>query len=356
METIANLHLACENESLDRTQNKLVRSGKIGIRVLSLLMGCVIVGFANSAIAQSILRRDSEGSDVIELQNRLQELRCYDGSITGFFGEQTEAAVIRCQQQAGIRADGVVGPETYRALGLSGGTTVNPGDDFSQPGTRLQLGDRGRGVQELQTQLRRRGYYNGEIDGIFGSSTEAAVIRLQQDINRTPTGVADAAVYAALGQSTRPERAILTVGDENNRVTQLQRQLSQLGYSVPITGYYGSQTENAVRRFQSANFLPPTGTGDERTLRQIREASGATGEDGSVSFNPRNTLRYRVIVPIPNPTDLGRVTRIAPNAVPKSSRLGNYAQVASYATPEEAERAAANLRSRGLADARVIFD
>jgi peptidoglycan hydrolase-like protein with peptidoglycan-binding domain len=343
MRTIANQHLTSEPRFLT------IRSSKVGIRVFSLLIGCAIVGSASSAMAQSILRRNSQGQAVIELQNRLQELGCYDGSITGFFGEQTEAAVIRCQQRAGITADGVVGAATSSAFGLSG-TPVNSGT--SQYGAPLQLGDRGSGVRELQTRLRDRGYYYGQIDGVFGTDTQTAVLQLQRDINRPLSGVADASVYAALNgnrPTPLPAPVGLQPGDQNSRVTDLQRQLDRLGYSVEATGFYGTQTESAVRRFQQSNFLPVTGVADARTLSEIRGASGGT----SASLNTR---RYAVVIPIPGTSDLRRVQQIIPNAVPRQSRLGNFVRAGVYNTPEEAERRAAVLRSRGLPDTRVVFD
>ncbi|MEO0409914.1 MAG: peptidoglycan-binding domain-containing protein, partial [Cyanobacteria bacterium P01_A01_bin.135] len=64
----------------------------------------------------TIIERDSDGPLVLELQRRLTELGIYDGPISGFFGELTEAAVIQFQQSQGLTADGIVGPTTAEAL------------------------------------------------------------------------------------------------------------------------------------------------------------------------------------------------------------------------------------------------
>ena len=43
-----------------------------------------------------------------------------------------------------------------------------------------KYGSRGNEVTQIQTKLKRWGYYNGNIDGIFGSQTLAAVKSFQK--------------------------------------------------------------------------------------------------------------------------------------------------------------------------------
>ncbi|MBE9010594.1 hypothetical protein IQ250_10285 [Pseudanabaenaceae cyanobacterium LEGE 13415] len=71
---------------------------------------------------------------------------------------------------------------------------------------------------------------------------------------------------------------------------------------------------------------------------------------------PQNTRRYLVVIPFRSTTEFSRIQDVIPNAVPRQSRLGNYVNAGSYTTPEAAERQASLLRSRGLGDARVVFD
>jgi hypothetical protein len=91
-------------------------------------------GETQSASAQS-LHVGSTGSSVKAVQRRLRV------QITGYYGSKTQAAVKRFQRSRGLKADGIVGPATARALGVklgrasyaSGGAA--PGSPSSRSGS-----------------------------------------------------------------------------------------------------------------------------------------------------------------------------------------------------------------------------
>jgi len=66
---------------------------------------------------RSTVKRGSRGEDVLHLQTRLQALGYDPGKSDGIFGEKTEAAVIRFQQDKGLKPDGIVGAKTWNAIG-----------------------------------------------------------------------------------------------------------------------------------------------------------------------------------------------------------------------------------------------
>ena len=70
--------------------------------------------FASSANA---LKRGSKGQAVVTLQQNLKNRGIYNGPITGYYGNLTEAAVIKFQRAQGITVDGIVGPQTGKFLG-----------------------------------------------------------------------------------------------------------------------------------------------------------------------------------------------------------------------------------------------
>lgn len=62
-----------------------------------------------------------------------------------------------------------------------------------------QLGSRGDNVRTIQTKLKRWGYYNGSVDGVYGKKTADAVRRFQQKNGLTVDGVCGEKTLAALG-------------------------------------------------------------------------------------------------------------------------------------------------------------
>lgn len=56
-------------------------------------------------------------------------------------------------------------------------------------------------VRQVQQALRDRGYYTGNVDGIFGTGTYEAILNFQRDNGLTADGIAGAATLSALGIS-----------------------------------------------------------------------------------------------------------------------------------------------------------
>ena len=54
-------------------------------------------------------------------------------------------------------------------------------------------------VSSVQSQLAKRGYYRGAIDGVLGDQTEAAIASYQEDNDLSVTGVVTAATLQSLG-------------------------------------------------------------------------------------------------------------------------------------------------------------
>ena len=65
---------------------------------------------------------------------------------------------------------------------------VNPAEPTPEP--PLSNGSRGEKVEELQKRLQALGYYDGEIDGQFGSGTKAAVVDFQKNNGLDTDGLA----------------------------------------------------------------------------------------------------------------------------------------------------------------------
>ena len=67
----------------------------------------------------AVLKNGSRGSEVKEVQRKLKLWGYYNGSVDGVFGKGTRDAVVSFQKKNGLKADGVVGKATYKALGMT---------------------------------------------------------------------------------------------------------------------------------------------------------------------------------------------------------------------------------------------
>jgi hypothetical protein len=71
-----------------------------------------------------ILRKGCQGTQVARLQDELKK-KGYPVAPDGIFGQQTQIAVYRFQQENGLTPDGVVGKDTWNAI-VEGGKTAVP--------------------------------------------------------------------------------------------------------------------------------------------------------------------------------------------------------------------------------------
>jgi peptidoglycan hydrolase-like protein with peptidoglycan-binding domain len=67
-------------------------------------------------MAESMLKRGSEGQEVADLQEALIALDFKPGAVDGVFGVYTESAVKSFQKWTQVEADGIVGPATLEQL------------------------------------------------------------------------------------------------------------------------------------------------------------------------------------------------------------------------------------------------
>lgn len=63
-----------------------------------------------------VLKIQSEGEEVVNLQMRLRDLGYFNYKVTGYFGEATRGAVVLFQEQNQLDVDGTVGPQTREVL------------------------------------------------------------------------------------------------------------------------------------------------------------------------------------------------------------------------------------------------
>lgn len=171
----------------------------------------------------------------------------------------------------------------------------------SYPGTPLRRGSTGPYVVVVQTSLNRiaQNYPAipklANVDGIYGSRTEASVRRFQQIFGLTADGIVGKATWYELVRLYTAVTRLselrsqgqqfysinweypgdLASGDRGEKVRHLQYMLNILSEFIPqippvnIDGIYGEMTEQAVRAAQLWLGLPENGVTDDKTWEEI---------------------------------------------------------------------------------------
>ncbi|QPA30773.1 C40 family peptidase [Thermaerobacillus caldiproteolyticus] len=137
-------------------------------------------------------------------------------------------------------------------------------------------------VKELQQLLKAKGFFTyPTATGYFGTITEKAVKDFQASVHLPATGIVDDQTYEKLkssvtsaNQSKSKASRPLQIGSTGDAVKVLQQNLKKLGYFTypQITGYYGTITADAVKKFQKASRLAITGVADSQTVQAIQNA------------------------------------------------------------------------------------
>jgi murein L,D-transpeptidase YcbB/YkuD len=134
----------------------------------------------------------------------------------------------------------------------------------------------------LQKSLADAGYYRGEIDGVYGPATVDAVKALQQGHGLPVTGTVDKATAAAL-QADLQAKGGAAAQQASASTAAVQQTLKLAGYwNGPVDGNWTPALTEALKAFQVALGVEPTGTVDAATIAALEHAIAAR-EPGSPS-------------------------------------------------------------------------
>ncbi|CAL8970382.1 hypothetical protein RHODGE_RHODGE_04304 [Rhodoplanes serenus] len=191
-------------------------------------------------------------------------------------------------------------------------------------------------VTEVQRELSRRGYYDGPIDGLAGSKTEAAIREFEHAAGLPATGEASDAILKAIARapvklraaaaprhdpiagliaqpshpqpahpqpahappavvkasapaataSSQPPQPPLPVATAkppatpgSAQIRSVQRALADYGYGqVRPTGVHDTETRAAIESFEQARRMPVTGQVSDRLVRELTALTGRSIE------------------------------------------------------------------------------
>ncbi len=232
--------------------------------ISALLTSAVVGGYAlvfgdsNTAVEErDALSVGDRGNEVAALQEKLKLYGYYDGEVDGVYDLATSEAVRRFRLDEGRADIGEAKEYELYALGVYADESIR----------EMRLGDEGMGVLRLQRELKRLGYYGGEVSGRYGVMTAAAVRRWQGKNGVRVTGVCDRRMVVMLGL----DGGIAAAGDE--RVLEvLGRLVASVGGEMDYRGQVGVAAE-AMRRWR----------GGEGTIYAVSAAMAREMGEGGIA-------------------------------------------------------------------------
>ena len=268
------------------------------------------------------IRLNDRGEQVRTVQTRLKELGYYAGEITGIYNTATRDAVRAFQKKNGLTVDGVCGTNTQACLlgayALSATATATPeptaeptpAPTFQAPQSTVKQGSRGADATLVQQRLIDLGYLSGKADGLFGTSSVAALREFQRQNGLDDDGAAGAATcqvlfsYDALAKGQLPTAAptpaptipvstpepsatyppitqdnvvLIKQGVSGEAVTRLQQRLTALGYyDANADGVCKADDVAAIKAFQKQNGLKADGMAGYDTQSRMYSVTAIT--------------------------------------------------------------------------------
>ena len=146
-----------------------------------------------------------------------------------------------------------------------------------------KYGSRGDEVIQIQTKLKRWGYYNGNIDGIYGSQTVSAVKYFQRKNGLTEDGIAGPATLKAMGIYSSSSSSTSSTSNSSN-VNLLARLIYGEARGEPYTGQVAVGAV-VLNRVKSSSF--------PNTIAGVIYQSGAFDvvSDGQINLTPNDTAK-----------------------------------------------------------------
>ncbi len=148
-----------------------------------------------------------------------------------------------------------------------------------------KYGSRGEEVKQIQEKLKRWGYYNGSVDGIYGSKTLAAVKSFQKKNGLTVDGIAGEKTLAAMGiTSSSGSSSSGSSTSNSNNVSLLSRLIYGEARGEPYTGQVAVGAV-VMNRVKSSSF--------PNTISGVIYQSGSFDavSDGQINMSPDSTAR-----------------------------------------------------------------
>lgn len=87
----------------------------------------IIWNIISKSSVEALSKYGSRGNEVTQIQTKLKRWGYYNGAIDGIYGNKTVEAVKYFQRKNGLKVDGIAGPATLRAMGITSSSSSSGG-------------------------------------------------------------------------------------------------------------------------------------------------------------------------------------------------------------------------------------
>lgn len=253
---------------------------------------------------------------VMEIQSRLMELGYFDNDEpTDYFGPATEAAAKRFQHVHHMAETGIA-DELFQSVLFSENALMYV----------MQEGDKGSDVTRLQLRLDELGYYEGNINGYFGTATVRALTAFQKKNGLTEDAVADSDTYNTLYSGSAKPKIDPTPTPKPTKKPTPTPSRRPSSSSSPAPSYPSGGGSSG-----GSNTIPVIGSGVDALISAAKTKLGAPyvwSEEGPDSFDCSGLVYFSL--------------RSAGKSVGRYSASG-YSQVSSWQSVSFSELQAGDL-------------
>jgi peptidoglycan hydrolase-like protein with peptidoglycan-binding domain len=168
--------------------------------------------------------------------------------------KQTAHAIREFEQAFGLDVNGKLTPKEQKVLTQA----------FNEKTT-----------QQIQGALSQLGY-EVKVTGQMDEATKQAITQYEIDHSLKKNGVLEGNETIHLYKTAQKNHGLINehggfmaVGTHHSDVGAVQKALSDLGYDVPVTDFYGKKTETTIKQFQEHNGLTVDGVFKQADFERI---------------------------------------------------------------------------------------
>jgi L,D-transpeptidase ErfK/SrfK len=262
-----------------------------------------------------------QGPEVLEIQEKLEDLGFYSGKPDGIFDLSSETALKEFQKAHGLKVDGIVGPSVWKELHASLTSMNKATGSFSDPKIHVHLDTRiltmssdstiktypvaigkpstptpagewtivakavnpggpfGARWMRLSISWGDYGIHGTNNPNSIGKAVSHGCIRLyNEDVIELYDLVGIGTPVSITGKLRKLRN--LRIGYKGEDVRDVQTLLNELGYyPYPLDGYYGKKTRLELIAFQKKEGLRADGIADPKTVKALQIAHDLAIDD-----------------------------------------------------------------------------